>query len=183
MQILYPAQLIVHRGCLHWLRDRSRYVHIMAAWIWNGDKTSATIVWLPWRHEAGVNHKIYNITAPTAQYLPQHTAIIHGNQGPLLNKKTTFPGYVDFHYKDKTVMRISYLYNRNPYIGATSLYWEGPWPLFETKTLFYQYRHFHSDMVLSFMGIILLINNTEYRNFHLNDKMVIRPSYLYNGNY
>ena len=44
--------------------------------------------------------------------------------------------YGDFHYKDMTVVRPSYLYNGNPYIGKTaSLYWEGPlvvsvfWPV------------------------------------------------------
>ena len=35
--------------------------------------------------------------------------------------------YGDFHYKDKTVMRPSYLYNDNPYTGkTTSLYWGDP---------------------------------------------------------
>ena len=37
--------------------------------------------------------------------------------------------YGDFHYKDKTVVKPSYLYNGNPYIGktaVTSLYWDGP---------------------------------------------------------
>ena len=34
--------------------------------------------------------------------------------------------YGDFHYKDKMVMRLSYLYNGNTYTGKTSLYWDGP---------------------------------------------------------
>ena len=35
--------------------------------------------------------------------------------------------YWHFHYKDKTVVRPSYLYNKNPYNGkTTSLYWDGP---------------------------------------------------------
>ena len=34
--------------------------------------------------------------------------------------------YGDFHYKDKTDVRQSYLYNGNPYTGkTTSLYWDG----------------------------------------------------------
>ena len=36
-------------------------------------------------------------------------------------------GYVDFPYKDKTVVRLSNLYNRNPYTGKTiSLYQDAP---------------------------------------------------------
>ena len=35
--------------------------------------------------------------------------------------------YGNFHDKDKTVMRLVYLYNGNPYTGkTTSLYWDGP---------------------------------------------------------
>ena len=35
--------------------------------------------------------------------------------------------YGDFHYKDKTVMISSYLYNGNPYTDKmASLYWDGP---------------------------------------------------------
>ena len=37
--------------------------------------------------------------------------------GSRLNIKTVFPGYRDSHYKDKTVVRPSYLYNGNPYAG------------------------------------------------------------------
>ena len=43
---------------------------------------------------------------------------------PCLNIKTVFFRYMDFHYKDKTVMRLSYLYNGNPQTRTmTSLYW------------------------------------------------------------
>ena len=31
----------------------------------------------------------------------------------------------DFHYKDKTVSRPSYLYNGNPHLERPSFYWEG----------------------------------------------------------
>ena len=35
--------------------------------------------------------------------------------------------YEDFHYKDETVVRPSYLYNGNSYTGKTTpLYWDGP---------------------------------------------------------
>ena len=35
--------------------------------------------------------------------------------------------YVDFHYKEKMVVRLSYLYNGNSHTGkTTSLYWNGP---------------------------------------------------------
>ena len=35
--------------------------------------------------------------------------------------------YGDFHYKDETVVRLSYLYNGNSYTGkAEILYWDGP---------------------------------------------------------
>ena len=34
--------------------------------------------------------------------------------------------YGIFHYKDKTVVRPSYLCNGNPYTGKTFLYWDGP---------------------------------------------------------
>ena len=34
--------------------------------------------------------------------------------------------HMDFHYKDKTVMKLSYLYDGNSYAGKTSpLYWDG----------------------------------------------------------
>ena len=50
------------------------------------------------------------------------------------------PG-TDFHDKDKTVMRPSYLYNGNPYTGKnTSLYWDGPQD--HTSMKFYsEYKH------------------------------------------
>ena len=37
------------------------------------------------------------------------------------------PRYGDFHYEDKTVIRLSYFYNRNPYSDKTApLYWDRP---------------------------------------------------------
>ena len=48
--------------------------------------------------------------------------------GPRLKIKTFF-GYHqwDFHYKDKTVARLFYLYNGNPFtVKTTFLYWDGP---------------------------------------------------------
>ena len=45
--------------------------------------------------------------------------------GPRLNIKTIFPRYGDFHIKDKTVVRPSYIQHGDPYTGkATSLYWD-----------------------------------------------------------
>ena len=34
--------------------------------------------------------------------------------------------YVDFHYKDKTVVRPFYLYNGDPYTGKMTSYWDSP---------------------------------------------------------
>ena len=46
--------------------------------------------------------------------------------GPLSIWIHYFLGW-DFHYKDKMVMRLSYLYNENSYPGTTtSVYWHGP---------------------------------------------------------
>ena len=50
----------------------------------------------------------------------------HEEYRALLNIKTVFRLW-DFHYKDKTVVRPSYLYNGNPYTGDTYLYWDGPY--------------------------------------------------------
>ena len=44
--------------------------------------------------------------------------------------------YGDFYYKDKTVMRPSYLYNGNPYTGKTAyLYWDNPQDICELNYL------------------------------------------------
>ena len=41
--------------------------------------------------------------------------------------KDSLSMYGDFHYKDKKVVRPSYLYNGNSYTGkSVSLYWDGP---------------------------------------------------------
>ena len=46
--------------------------------------------------------------------------------GPL-NIKTVFSRYGDSHVKNKTIVRLSYLYNGNSYTDkTTSLYWDGP---------------------------------------------------------
>ena len=56
--------------------------------------------------------------------------------GPCLNIKSVFFRYGDFHYKDKTIVRASYLYNGSPYIGkTTNLYWDGPRCLYKTVTM------------------------------------------------
>ena len=50
-----------------------------------------------------------------------------GPQGPVSMKRPSFPVW-DFHYKDKTVVRPSYLYNGNLCTGKpASSYWNGPW--------------------------------------------------------
>ena len=36
--------------------------------------------------------------------------------------------YGDFHYKEKMIVRPSFLYNGNPHTAKTSSYWEGPLP-------------------------------------------------------
>ena len=48
--------------------------------------------------------------------------------GPYLNMKTVFPSHAwDFHYRNKTVVRPSYLYDENSYTSkAIHLYWDGP---------------------------------------------------------
>ena len=47
--------------------------------------------------------------------------------GPRLNINTVFPRYGDYHVKDKTVVRPSYLQYGDSYTGkATSLYCDGP---------------------------------------------------------
>ena len=43
----------------------------------------------------------------------------------LFHMNTIFPGYGDFHYTDKKVMRPSYHYNMNSYNATmTSIYWK-----------------------------------------------------------
>ena len=49
--------------------------------------------------------------------------------------------YGDYHIKDKTAVRPSYLQHEDPYSGKASLYWNDP--LFEEtriKFLFYKYH-------------------------------------------
>ena len=41
------------------------------------------------------------------------------------SQKTVFLGMGIFHYKDKTVVRPSYLYNGNAYTGKTIFSWDG----------------------------------------------------------
>ena len=51
----------------------------------------------------------------------------HGRWWPQPNMKDHLCRYWDFHYEDKTVVRQSYLYNGNSYIGTmSSLYWNRP---------------------------------------------------------
>ena len=54
------------------------------------------------------------------------TTVAGQKPDPRLDIKSLFR-YGDSHYKDKTVVRPSYLYNGNPFTGtATSSYWDGP---------------------------------------------------------
>ena len=41
--------------------------------------------------------------------------------------KDSLPRYGDFHYKNKTILKPSYIYNGNSFTGKTTfLYWDGP---------------------------------------------------------
>ena len=52
--------------------------------------------------------------------------ISHAHWGPSQYKER-ISGYADFHYKDKAIVRPSYLYNWNSYTGkTTSLYRDEP---------------------------------------------------------
>ena len=48
--------------------------------------------------------------------------------GPCLNIKMIYFQVWDFHYKDKTVVRPSYVLDGNLHVGKTSLYWDAPPP-------------------------------------------------------
>ena len=69
-----------------------------------------------------------------------------------LNHAIVFPWYGDFHVKDKTVARPSYLYHGYPYTAKmTSLYWYGPQIAFVSNRKF-------TDITMTirncFLGII-----------------------------
>ena len=72
----------------------------------------------------------YNILGEQDQY--------HGCWA-LSQYKDSLSMYVDFPYKDKMVVRPSYLYNGNSYsCNMTSLYWDGPlipWPFVSPENL------------------------------------------------
>ena len=62
-------------------------------------------------------------TCCAAVYLSSSSFWEQVRTGPCLNIKTGLPRYRYYHYKDKTVVRPSYLYNGNSYTGkTTSLY-------------------------------------------------------------
>ena len=66
--------------------------------------------------------------------------------------------YIDFHHKDETIARMSYLYNGNPHTSKTaSLYLDSP----------FQYKHSPSMC----------------RDSYYKDEMVRIPLYFYSGNY
>ena len=59
---------------------------------------------------------------------------------PLSPGKDYLSRYGNFHYKEKTVVRKSYLYNGNPYIvKMASLYWDSPLEYFRFSTIQYKY--------------------------------------------
>ena len=80
-------------------------------------------------------------------------------------------GYRDFHYKDKTVVRPSYLYNGNSYSGkTTSVHWHGPRSLaIQNKT--YELNWYIRGLCCTFPGFFLVIDwlNSEnlYNEWHL----------------
>ena len=52
---------------------------------------------------------------------------VHWNSGPWFNIKMSSYQYRESHYRDKTILRPSYLHNEIPYTGKmTSLYWINP---------------------------------------------------------
>ena len=51
-----------------------------------------------------------------------HAYIVKYISGPHFDIKTVFAG-MEFHYKDNTVVRLSYFYNANPCIGKPASIW------------------------------------------------------------
>ena len=64
--------------------------------------------------------------------------IVKCQPGRCLNIKQSFLVW-DFNYKDKTVMRLTHLYNGNSYTGKTALFWDDPCfsKRIATKTMYY----------------------------------------------
>ena len=59
----------------------------------------------------------------TRKMFPFDDVIMRMRSGDRLNIKMSSEHYRDSHYKDKTVVRPSYLYNGNPCLERQSLYW------------------------------------------------------------
>ena len=58
------------------------------------------------------------------EYFGAHWPYYDGPRAPS-QYKDGLSRYGDFHYKDKTVVRLSYLYNGNSYTGKTAfVYWD-----------------------------------------------------------
>ena len=68
------------------------------------------------------------LSVPTARHwltsLSLHTATLLAPRPGSINRWSF--KVLEFHYKDKTVVRPSYLYHGNSYSGKVSLYWNGP---------------------------------------------------------
>ena len=74
------------------------------------------------------NKHVLNMPLRTRKWMESYTYCQHRTEGRAPSQcKDGLSRYDDFHYKDKTVVRWSYLYNGNLYTdNMTSLYWYGP---------------------------------------------------------
>ena len=74
-------------------------------------------------YDSAIFYRGYHITDPIfSEGAPKASLWVYTSPGPRFNINTVFPGIWDFQYKDKTVVRPSYLYDGNSYTGKfTSL--------------------------------------------------------------
>ena len=95
---------------MHTANERQRYI-VMSSLI-------------GWAHTKGGAVDFTNVSQG---FFPGHSHCHLGNNpGPYLNIKKVFPGIGVSIIKNKTVMRLSYLYNGNSYTGKmASIFWDG----------------------------------------------------------
>ena len=96
-----------------------------------------------------------------------------------LNIKTFYPGYWESHYKDKTVVRQSYLCNGNNYSGKMILsYWISLLFLFKTdninmrtvtsiKVSGYEYNN-KMISILDYVSVTWMIHDIPLQLYHMN---------------
>ena len=72
--------------------------------------------------------------------------------------------YMDFHYKDKTVVRTSYLnYGNHNTVTTMHLYWDGPWGWGWAVQYKYTFLHGHTVFIL---GRLSVSPNYQHKSWH-----------------